>query len=184
MEDILLATQRVALQSFAPCLSRNTTACDSEWSQRRVSRLVSSTTAHVFVRRGCENDRNSNNINGLCGCSSMVELQLPKLLTWVRFPSPAQFGSPLQTDGNLSGRYCWQSSRNRRRSVYQRYRTVGTCRDATGWLMGSEHTVEASQAANVGSIPIARSTIPARLYLRAHCGYGAEGAILNSVWLR
>ncbi len=23
------------------------------------------------------------------GCSSMVELQLPKLLTWVRFPSPA-----------------------------------------------------------------------------------------------
>ena len=23
------------------------------------------------------------------GCSSMVELQLPKLVTWVRFPSPA-----------------------------------------------------------------------------------------------
>ena len=28
-----------------------------------------------------------------CGCSSMVELQLPKLLAWVRFPSPAP--SPL-----------------------------------------------------------------------------------------
>ncbi len=24
-----------------------------------------------------------------CGCSSMVEPQLPKLMTWVRFPSPA-----------------------------------------------------------------------------------------------
>ena len=24
-----------------------------------------------------------------CGCSSMVEQELPKLLTWVRFPSPA-----------------------------------------------------------------------------------------------
>lgn len=24
-----------------------------------------------------------------CGCSSMVERELPKLLTWVRFPSPA-----------------------------------------------------------------------------------------------
>ena len=24
-----------------------------------------------------------------CGCSSMVELQLPKLIAWVRFPSPA-----------------------------------------------------------------------------------------------
>jgi hypothetical protein len=28
-------------------------------------------------------------IDWRCGCSSMVELQLPKLLTWVRFPSPA-----------------------------------------------------------------------------------------------
>lgn len=26
---------------------------------------------------------------GKCGCSSMVEQELPKLLTWVRFPSPA-----------------------------------------------------------------------------------------------
>ena len=25
----------------------------------------------------------------LCGCNSMVECQLPKLITWVRFPSPA-----------------------------------------------------------------------------------------------
>ena len=33
-----------------------------------------------------------------CGCSSMVELRLPKPLTRVRFPSPAPFhprGSPL-----------------------------------------------------------------------------------------
>ena len=28
-------------------------------------------------------------INLKRGCSSMVELQLPKLITWVRFPSPA-----------------------------------------------------------------------------------------------
>ena len=25
----------------------------------------------------------------ICGCSSMVELQPSKLITWVRFPSPA-----------------------------------------------------------------------------------------------
>src|SRR3990170_3045865 len=30
----------------------------------------------------------------ICGCSSMAEHQLPKLRTWVRFPSPA----PLQAD--------------------------------------------------------------------------------------
>ena len=24
-----------------------------------------------------------------CGCNSMAEFQLPKLATWVRFPSPA-----------------------------------------------------------------------------------------------
>ena len=27
--------------------------------------------------------------SAVCGCSSMVERQLPKLHTWVRFPSPA-----------------------------------------------------------------------------------------------
>jgi hypothetical protein len=27
-----------------------------------------------------------------CGCSSMVELQPSKLIAWVRFPSPADFG--------------------------------------------------------------------------------------------
>ncbi len=27
------------------------------------------------------------------GCSSMVELQLPKLIAWVRFPSPAPVAS-------------------------------------------------------------------------------------------
>ncbi len=34
---------------------------------------------------------------GIRGCSSMVELQLPKLLTWVRFPSPAPI--PLHASG-------------------------------------------------------------------------------------
>src|SRR5580658_197291 len=38
---------------------------------------------------GCPNIAKANRINALRGCSSMVELQLPKLLTWVRFPSPA-----------------------------------------------------------------------------------------------
>ncbi len=28
-------------------------------------------------------------MNFICGCSSMVELQPSKLITWVRFPSPA-----------------------------------------------------------------------------------------------
>src|SRR5580693_135904 len=28
-----------------------------------------------------------------CGCSSMVERQPSKLITWVRFPSPAPYGS-------------------------------------------------------------------------------------------
>ena len=37
----------------------------------------------------CESSESSLRINDGCGCSSMVELQLPKLLTWVRFPSPA-----------------------------------------------------------------------------------------------
>ena len=38
-----------------------------------------------------------------CGCSSMVELQPSKLVTWVRFPSPAPaqrvlfMGSPQET---------------------------------------------------------------------------------------
>ena len=32
---------------------------------------------------------NLGKIGHACGCSSMVELQLPKLTTWVRFPSPA-----------------------------------------------------------------------------------------------
>ncbi len=34
----------------------------------------------------------------LCGCSSMVEPQLPKLMTWVRFPSPAPIPPPLCSD--------------------------------------------------------------------------------------
>src|SRR5690554_4941233 len=29
----------------------------------------------------------------LSGCSLMVELQLPKLIAWVRFPSPAPYSS-------------------------------------------------------------------------------------------
>ena len=40
-----------------------------------------------------------------CGCSSMVELQLPKLLTWVRFPSPAPLPRRRQASrGNSGGR--------------------------------------------------------------------------------
>ena len=31
----------------------------------------------------------SGSASKLCGCSSMVELQPSKLITWVRFPSPA-----------------------------------------------------------------------------------------------
>lgn len=30
----------------------------------------------------------------VCGCSSMAELQLPKLVAWVRFPSSAPAKSP------------------------------------------------------------------------------------------
>ncbi len=30
-----------------------------------------------------------------CGCNSVAEWKLPKLHTWVRFPSPAQEKSPL-----------------------------------------------------------------------------------------
>jgi hypothetical protein len=33
--------------------------------------------------------RSRNVFFDACGCSSMVELQLPKLVAWVRFPSPA-----------------------------------------------------------------------------------------------
>src|SRR5687767_2092637 len=39
------------------------------------------------------------------GCSSMVELQLPKLLAWVRFPSPApHFPAPAKAFKYLSCR--------------------------------------------------------------------------------
>ena len=43
-------------------------------------------------------------IAGRCGCSSMVELQLPKLLTWVRFPSPAPTFSRCSTASYRSPR--------------------------------------------------------------------------------
>ena len=41
------------------------------------------------VRALYRRTRRHRRIRVLSGCSSMVELQLPKLLTWVRFPSPA-----------------------------------------------------------------------------------------------
>jgi hypothetical protein len=41
------------------------------------------------VARVCRRGAGPNRIGTSGGCSSMVELQLPKLLTWVRFPSPA-----------------------------------------------------------------------------------------------
>ena len=36
-----------------------------------------------------------------CGCSSMVELQPSKLITWVRFPSPAPLRNLLGTIPSL-----------------------------------------------------------------------------------
>ena len=42
-----------------------------------------------FAWQPCGSLDFSRKINDRRGCSSMVELQLPKLLTWVRFPSPA-----------------------------------------------------------------------------------------------
>ena len=48
------------------------------WSRSRIARA----RADWRARATCLQFRR-------CGCSSMVELQLPKLLTWVRFPSPA-----------------------------------------------------------------------------------------------
>ncbi len=43
------------------------------------------------VEQRTENPRVAGSIPalGICGCSSMVELQPSKLITWVRFPSPA-----------------------------------------------------------------------------------------------
>ena len=44
----------------------------------------------ILSRRArCGPARRAGIIRAERGCSSMVELQLPKLLTWVRFPSPA-----------------------------------------------------------------------------------------------
>ena len=45
-----------------------------------------------LVEQRTENPRVAGSIPALgivCGCSSMVELQPSKLITWVRFPSPA-----------------------------------------------------------------------------------------------
>ena len=52
--------------------------------RRRLSLLCAAARARAGRTRGT---RVRSPIPG--GCSSMVELQLPKLLTWVRFPSPA-----------------------------------------------------------------------------------------------
>src|SRR6478735_6734582 len=52
----------------------------------------------------CRSSNLSPRINARRGCSSMVELQLPKLLTWVRFPSPApwlNWKMPEPTHGTL-----------------------------------------------------------------------------------
>jgi hypothetical protein len=38
-----------------------------------------------------------------CGCSSMVELELPKLQTWVRFPSPAPYSNDYHKIKSTSG---------------------------------------------------------------------------------
>jgi hypothetical protein len=44
-----------------------------------------------MAAHGCGRRPTAHKIPVPRGCSSMVELQLPKLLTWVRFPSPAPF---------------------------------------------------------------------------------------------
>ena len=47
-----------------------------------------------LVEQRTENPRVAGSIPALgivCGCSSMVELQPSKLITWVRFPSPAWY---------------------------------------------------------------------------------------------
>ena len=36
-----------------------------------------------------------------CGCSSMVELQPSKLVTWVRFPSPAPVWNKISADDSI-----------------------------------------------------------------------------------
>ena len=46
------------------------------------------------LRRLIDKRRGHAYNGGLCGCSSMVERQLPKLHTRVRFPSPAPTDSP------------------------------------------------------------------------------------------
>jgi hypothetical protein len=48
--------------------------------------------------------------SSVCGCSSMVELQPSKLITWVRFPSPAP---NIRRKGGLA---CWQAGHRRRRT--------------------------------------------------------------------
>ena len=56
-----------------------------------------------FCRESGWSPRNEGSVRGMlagdnlrvgncCGCSSMVEPQLPKLMMWVRFPSPAPCG--------------------------------------------------------------------------------------------
>ena len=51
-------------------------------------------------RRVANTPRAAHRLRATSGCSSMVELQLPKLLAWVRFPSPA----PRSTYGALHPR--------------------------------------------------------------------------------
>ena len=51
--------------------------------------------------------------SGSCGCSSMVELQLPKLITRVRFPSSAPRETPGQAARRTGRRFCLERSRLR-----------------------------------------------------------------------
>ena len=46
----------------------------------------------ILFKKGLTNNESCVRIHfvvNLCGCGSMVELQPSKLVTWVRFPSPA-----------------------------------------------------------------------------------------------
>ncbi len=60
--------------------------------------------AHYAAWTDCQKPPQFRNIESpVSGCSSMVELQLPKLLTWVRFPSPAPIPKQYQASRGNSG---------------------------------------------------------------------------------
>ncbi len=55
----------------------------------------------LLLTKGSIGDYHSFVLKGSSGCSSMVELRLPKPIAWVRFPSPAP--SSLNQEGWICG---------------------------------------------------------------------------------